>query len=166
MGGAINPDNLSDFNYKFKISELKLKLGTNVIPIGQITQGTFYHRALLFKVLADKVGLKPCSLVRGEYGRAWNIVDVKSQVVNAPPKSARRAPSSRLKTKQDPAAAVVNSSSILSPTEQKLLYIGATEIDGKPYTYDDVAIVDLMFEPGRLIPSQSADAVKYQRHFK
>ena len=168
MGGNVNPEHLSEYNYKFKISELKLKLGTNVLPIGQINQGTFYHRALLFKALADRIGLKPCSLVRGEYVRAWNIIDLKTLIVSPPPKSAqggRRVQSSRLKNKQDPAAATPVQAPTLSPSEQRMLYVGTTDIDAKPYGHDDVAIVDLMFEPGRLIPAQSPEAVKYQRQY-
>lgn len=172
MGGAIDPDNLSSYNYKFKISEMKLKLGSNVIPVGQITQGTFYHRALLFKVLCDKIGLKPCNLIRGEYNRAWNTIDVKCMVLSPPPKSAqgRRAVSSRVKANVNPDKnANSNNSttqSTMSPAEQKLFYLGAADLDSIQYTHDDVAVVDLMFEPGRLMPSQSAEALKYQRQFQ
>ncbi|KAJ3147567.1 Armadillo repeat-containing protein 3 [Geranomyces michiganensis] len=87
LGGAIDRSKLPDLPYKFKLTELKLALGSNVLPLGQVAHGTFYHRALLFKYLCDKVGLAPCALVRGEYGRAWNVVDVSRQSV-LPPRGA------------------------------------------------------------------------------
>ncbi|XP_007934600.1 armadillo repeat-containing protein 3 [Orycteropus afer afer] len=73
MGGPIQKEKLHEFSWELHISELKFQLKSNVIPIGQIKKGIFYHRALLFKALADKIGIG-CSLIRGEYGRAWNEV--------------------------------------------------------------------------------------------
>ncbi len=165
LGGPVDPDNLSQYNFKFKISETKLKLGSNVIPIGQIHQGTFYHRALLFKALADRVGMKPCSLVRGEYNRAWNIIDVKNVTVNTPRVvPAKRVPSSKPKhqDKNQPAPAPVPT---LSQAEQKALYIGQVEGEAKAYSSEEAAIVDLMFEPGKLLPLNSSEAIAYQRHY-
>ncbi|XP_048826834.1 armadillo repeat-containing protein 3 isoform X1 [Brienomyrus brachyistius] len=73
MGGTVARDELDRFMWEIHLSELKLQLQSNVIPIGRIKKGTFSHRALLFKVLADGIGLS-CSLERGEYNRAWNKV--------------------------------------------------------------------------------------------
>ncbi|XP_012586701.1 PREDICTED: armadillo repeat-containing protein 3 isoform X2 [Condylura cristata] len=89
MGGTISKEKLNDFSWEFHISELKFQLKSNVIPIGLIKKGIFYHRALLFKALADKIGVG-CSLVRGEYGRAWNEVKLmnesrKGVIGGAPP---------------------------------------------------------------------------------
>ncbi|MBZ3872557.1 Armadillo repeat-containing protein 3 [Sciurus carolinensis] len=78
MGGKISKEKLPDFGWELHISELKFQLKSNVIPIGYIKKGIFYHRALLFKALADKIGLG-CSLVRGEYGRAWNEVKLQNE---------------------------------------------------------------------------------------
>ncbi|XP_010618128.1 armadillo repeat-containing protein 3 isoform X2 [Fukomys damarensis] len=78
MGGRIAKDKLPDFSWELHISELKFQLKSNVIPIGYIKKGIFYHRALLFKALADKIGVG-CSLVRGEYGRTWNEVKLLDQ---------------------------------------------------------------------------------------
>ncbi|XP_037366603.1 armadillo repeat-containing protein 3 [Talpa occidentalis] len=78
MGGTISKEKLNDFNWELHISELKFQLKSNVIPIGLIKKGIFYHRALLFKALADKIGIG-CSLVRGEYGRAWNEVKLMNE---------------------------------------------------------------------------------------
>ncbi|XP_012586725.1 PREDICTED: armadillo repeat-containing protein 3-like isoform X2 [Condylura cristata] len=78
MGGAISKEKLNEFGWELHISELKFQLKSNVIPIGLIKKGIFYHRALLFKALADKIGVG-CSLVRGEYGRAWNEVKLMNE---------------------------------------------------------------------------------------
>eukprot|EP00076_Gallus_gallus_P038609 XP_025004147.1 armadillo repeat-containing protein 3 isoform X2 [Gallus gallus] len=73
MGGAIERDKLHDFSWELHISEIEFELKSNIVPIGKVKKGTFYHRALLFKVIADRLGIG-CSLVRGEYNRAWNEV--------------------------------------------------------------------------------------------
>ncbi|KAM9387516.1 armadillo repeat-containing protein 3 [Phaethornis superciliosus] len=73
MGGPIERDKLHDFSWQLHISEIEFELKCNVVPIGKVKKGTFCHRALLFKVIADRIGIH-CSLVRGEYNRAWNEV--------------------------------------------------------------------------------------------
>ncbi|XP_033637394.1 armadillo repeat-containing protein 3-like [Asterias rubens] len=73
MGGAIERGQLSNFSYELSISQLKYELKSNVLPIGRIDRGIHYHRALLFKTLCDRVGVG-CSLVRGDYNRAWNEI--------------------------------------------------------------------------------------------
>ncbi|XP_015708811.1 armadillo repeat-containing protein 3 isoform X1 [Coturnix japonica] len=73
MGGAIERDELHNFSWELHISEIEFELKSNVVPIGKVKKGTFCHRALLFKVIADRLGIG-CSLVRGEYNRAWNEV--------------------------------------------------------------------------------------------
>ncbi|XP_011819232.1 PREDICTED: armadillo repeat-containing protein 3 isoform X2 [Colobus angolensis palliatus] len=78
MGGKITKEKIPDFSWELHISELKFQLKSNVIPIGYVKKGIFYHRALLFKALADRIGIG-CSLVRGEYGRAWNEVMLQNE---------------------------------------------------------------------------------------
>uniref|UniRef100_A0A8D0HCN1 Armadillo repeat containing 3 n=1 Tax=Sphenodon punctatus TaxID=8508 RepID=A0A8D0HCN1_SPHPU len=73
MGGPIERDKLHEFSWELHISEIEFELKCNVVPIGKINKGTFYHRALLFKVIADRIGIG-CSLISGEYNRAWNEV--------------------------------------------------------------------------------------------
>ncbi|NXS92166.1 ARMC3 protein, partial [Jacana jacana] len=75
MGGPIERDKLHDFSWELHISETEFELKSHIVPIGKIKKGTFYHRALLFKVIADRIGVR-CSLVRGEYNRAWNEVEL------------------------------------------------------------------------------------------
>ncbi|XP_051737857.1 armadillo repeat-containing protein 3 isoform X2 [Ctenopharyngodon idella] len=73
MGGQVEPEKLHDFLWELHISELKFEACSNIILIGKIKKGTYVHRALLFKVLADRIGLS-CSLIRGEYNHAWNEI--------------------------------------------------------------------------------------------
>ncbi|CAJ1082337.1 armadillo repeat-containing protein 3 isoform X1 [Xyrichtys novacula] len=73
MGGPIKVEKLHEFPWVLHISKLKFKLQSNVVPIGAIKMGIYCHRALLFKCLADSIGLS-CTLVRGDYNRAWNEV--------------------------------------------------------------------------------------------
>ncbi|KAK9139906.1 hypothetical protein Scep_009587 [Stephania cephalantha] len=46
--------------------ELRTSLHTTILPIGSLNVGLSRHRALLFKVLADNVGI-PCKLVKGSH---------------------------------------------------------------------------------------------------
>ena len=50
MGGAIERDKLHDFSWELHISEIEFELKSNIVPIGKVKKGTFYHSALLFKV--------------------------------------------------------------------------------------------------------------------
>ncbi|GFP88128.1 serine/threonine-protein kinase ctr1 [Phtheirospermum japonicum] len=46
------------------IDDLKYRLGSIVLPIGSLSVGLCRHRSLLFKVLADTIGL-PCRIAKG-----------------------------------------------------------------------------------------------------
>ncbi|KAI6654585.1 hypothetical protein LOD99_981 [Oopsacas minuta] len=73
MGGEVEKSSLGSFDYHLHLSQLKYNRQSNLLPIGLIRQGFFQHRALLFKFLSDQTGIRS-TLVRGEYGRAWNEV--------------------------------------------------------------------------------------------
>ncbi|XP_005803393.1 armadillo repeat-containing protein 3 [Xiphophorus maculatus] len=73
MGGAVPREKLHELGWVLHQSQLRFQLKSNVLPIGMINKGTYCHRALLFKCLADTIG-KSCTLVRGDYNRAWNEV--------------------------------------------------------------------------------------------
>ncbi|CAA3007731.1 serine threonine- kinase CTR1 isoform X1 [Olea europaea subsp. europaea] len=51
-------------NWKERSNDLKDCLGSIVLPIGSLSVGLCRHRALLFKVLADIIGL-PCRIAKG-----------------------------------------------------------------------------------------------------
>ncbi|XP_041264561.1 armadillo repeat-containing protein 3 [Onychostruthus taczanowskii] len=87
MGGTVEREELHNFCWELNMSEIEFELKSNIVPIGTIKRGTFYHRALLFKVIADRIGIG-CSLVRGKYNRAWNevkLVEYSSKGLLLPP---------------------------------------------------------------------------------
>lgn len=91
MGGPIERGQLSNFGWELPLSQLKFELKSNIVPLGKIKAGIHIHRALLFKTLADKIAVS-CSLVRGEYNRAWNEVllpeeDYSPGIPKFPPKT-------------------------------------------------------------------------------
>ncbi|CAN0891488.1 Probable serine/threonine-protein kinase SIS8 [Linum grandiflorum] len=64
MGGSVgDPENMSVAWRRLSYS-LKATLGSMVLPLGSLTIGLARHRALMFKVLADSVGI-PSRLVKG-----------------------------------------------------------------------------------------------------
>lgn len=71
MGGPIKPD--QPVQYELPLAEVQGISSCPLVPLGKIKKGTFQHRALLFKVLSDQLGI-PCSLHRGQYSRHWNTV--------------------------------------------------------------------------------------------
>ncbi|KAH9296134.1 hypothetical protein KI387_039722 [Taxus chinensis] len=66
MGGPVgDPDDMLR-RWRMTRHNLRATLGNMVLPLGQLKVGLARHRALLFKVLADCVGI-PCRLVKGRY---------------------------------------------------------------------------------------------------
>jgi HEAT repeat protein len=90
MGGPIERGSLSSFSWELPMSQLKYEFKSNVIPLGAITAGIHYHRALLFKVIGDRIGI-PSSLVRGAFNCAWNELvlsdDYEDASIKFPPKT-------------------------------------------------------------------------------
>lgn len=65
MGGPVaDPENMLRAWQSLGYS-LKSTLGSMVLPLGSLTIGMARHRALLFKVLADSIGIR-CRLVKGQ----------------------------------------------------------------------------------------------------
>nr|CAH8849982.1 unnamed protein product [Trichobilharzia regenti] len=110
-GGAISKDEQITLRNELSIAQLRCQLNSNLIPVGLIKQGSFLHRALVFKFFADRIGL-PSNLVRGTYGRSYNEVLLKPENTNS-----------------------------------KL--------------HKDLYIVDLMFEPGKLLKASTSEALEY-----
>lgn len=71
MGGPLPQDN--SFQYQLELAELQASSTSNIVPLGSVKKGTYQHRTLLFKVLADHLGIN-CTLQRGTYGHYWNTV--------------------------------------------------------------------------------------------
>jgi hypothetical protein len=169
MGGQVEPVRLPDLGYKFKVTEAKLRLNSNVIPIGALKVGGFYHRALLFKAIADRFDI-PCSLHRGDYGRAWNVVALRSAFFRAAgrdgsDKSGSTGIPSGLATAVA-AAADAGATAALPFRSGAKAANGGDDISselGFPANTEDCYIVDLMHEPGRFLKLSTAEAVAYQR---
>ncbi|XP_027125115.2 probable serine/threonine-protein kinase SIS8 isoform X1 [Coffea arabica] len=65
MGGPVGDPEKMSMAWRSLSYELKATLGSMVLPLGSLTIGLARHRALLFKVLADCLGI-PCRLVKGQ----------------------------------------------------------------------------------------------------
>ena len=85
LGGAVASSGRDAFSYELATTAIKERNGSNVVPLGELNSAndnaiyTYFHRALLFKVLADQISL-PSALVRGEYNRAYNVVYLGSSM--------------------------------------------------------------------------------------
>ncbi|XP_061359501.1 probable serine/threonine-protein kinase SIS8 isoform X2 [Gastrolobium bilobum] len=64
MGGSVEDPESMLRAWRSLSYSLKATLGSMVLPLGSLTIGLARHRALLFKVLADSLGI-PCRLVKG-----------------------------------------------------------------------------------------------------
>ncbi|CAI9113657.1 OLC1v1014300C1 [Oldenlandia corymbosa var. corymbosa] len=64
MGGPVEDQEKILIAWRSLSYKLKATLGSMVLPLASLTIGLARHRALLFKVLADSVGI-PCRLVKG-----------------------------------------------------------------------------------------------------
>ncbi|XVE70929.1 hypothetical protein DITRI_Ditri10aG0109200 [Diplodiscus trichospermus] len=66
MGGPVGDAEEMLRMWTSRSYELRNSLNTIILPLGQLDVGLSRHRALLFKVLADRINL-PCMLVKGSY---------------------------------------------------------------------------------------------------
>ncbi|XP_060208476.1 serine/threonine-protein kinase EDR1 [Lycium barbarum] len=66
MGGPVNDAEEVSKRWTARSSELRISLNSIILPLGCLDIGHSRHRALLFKVLADRINL-PCKLVKGSY---------------------------------------------------------------------------------------------------
>uniref|UniRef100_A0A2P2L9X1 non-specific serine/threonine protein kinase n=1 Tax=Rhizophora mucronata TaxID=61149 RepID=A0A2P2L9X1_RHIMU len=66
MGGPVGDADEMSKRWTKRSCELRNALNTVIIPLGCLDIGLSRHRALLFKVLADRICL-PCMLVKGSY---------------------------------------------------------------------------------------------------
>eukprot|EP00252_Welwitschia_mirabilis_P020620 TRINITY_DN5089_c0_g1_i2.p1 TRINITY_DN5089_c0_g1~~TRINITY_DN5089_c0_g1_i2.p1 ORF type:complete len:920 (+),score=235.47 TRINITY_DN5089_c0_g1_i2:638-3397(+) len=80
MGGPVGDPESMLKQWRSMSENLRASLQSIVLPLGRLKVGLARHRALLFKVLADSVGI-PCRLVKGRYymgtdEEAVNIVKI------------------------------------------------------------------------------------------
>ncbi|CAA6659406.1 unnamed protein product [Spirodela intermedia] len=65
MGGAVRDPEVISNEWRDLSNRLRESFGNMVLPLGHLTVGLARHRALMFKVLADSVGV-PCQLLKGQ----------------------------------------------------------------------------------------------------
>ena len=82
MGGEIERGKLMEFSWELHISQLKVDLQSNIIPLGKIERGIHYHRALLYKV-GNCLEKESCPLENvaenGGLGIAPRLLPIKRQ---------------------------------------------------------------------------------------
>ncbi|KAL2548505.1 Protein kinase superfamily protein [Forsythia ovata] len=66
MGGPVNDAEEMFKRWRARSYDLQICLNTIILPLGCLDVGHSRQRALLFKVLADRINL-PCKLVKGSY---------------------------------------------------------------------------------------------------
>ncbi|KAK6161953.1 hypothetical protein DH2020_001794 [Rehmannia glutinosa] len=66
MGGPVSDVEEMFRKWKARNHELRMYFSTVILPLGSLDVGHSRQRALLFKVLADRINL-PCKLVKGSY---------------------------------------------------------------------------------------------------
>ncbi|KAG6591461.1 Serine/threonine-protein kinase EDR1, partial [Cucurbita argyrosperma subsp. sororia] len=66
MGGPVGDAEEMLRRWTLRSYEMRSSLNTIILPLGRLDIGLARHRALLFKVLADRINL-PCILVKGSY---------------------------------------------------------------------------------------------------
>lgn len=66
MGGPVQDANIILAKWIERSTELRTSLHTSIYPIGSLRVGLSRHRALLFKVLAESIGIT-CRLVKGSH---------------------------------------------------------------------------------------------------
>lgn len=119
-------------------------------------------------MLCDTLGV-PCSLVRGEYSRHWNEVSI----IPSTPQSTLITPNKGTNTvlhedtNQEPSKCVNGSQDPLDKEKAgKHMDSPNREKSDKPKSnqqdFHQLFVVDLMFNPGELLPSNSPKALQYQ----
>eukprot|EP01018_Ginkgo_biloba_P017162 Gb_40236 [translate_table: standard] len=89
MGGPVSDADDMLTSWTVRSYKLRASLNNIVLPLGCLQIGLSRHRALLFKVLADRVGI-PCRLVKGSHytgtdDGAINIIKLDHESTEIPP---------------------------------------------------------------------------------
>ncbi|XP_057799671.1 probable serine/threonine-protein kinase SIS8 [Salvia miltiorrhiza] len=66
MGGPVSDVEEMFWRWRARSQELRVNFNTVILPLGSLDIGHSRQRALLFKVLADRVNI-PCKLIKGSY---------------------------------------------------------------------------------------------------
>ncbi|XP_077210097.1 putative serine/threonine-protein kinase SIS8 [Tasmannia lanceolata] len=128
MGGSVSDADDMLRRWTLRSYELRTSLNTIVLPLGCLGIGLSRHRALLFKVLADRIDL-PCRLVKGSYYTgtdegAVNLIKIDQEseyiidLMGAPGALIPAEPSSLL---QDSGLAITSSGTIVQTVKDLCL---------------------------------------------
>ena len=145
FGGSQKSSNLSKSFWKTELSALRKATGSDLLPIGQVKNGSFQLRALLFKALCDRMMIYPCSLHRGQEGSAWNVIDLEQLTGCQAKENGSTLPKAhwnRANTRM-----------------QQIMKLPFKQYD-KMDVLEGTAVIDLVFEPGELLTGQRAEAYK------
>ncbi|TPX41661.1 hypothetical protein SeMB42_g05481 [Synchytrium endobioticum] len=158
MGGAIPAEQQHSLSFQFRIAELKIALSSNVIPLGKIDRGGAYHRALLFKALCDRVGIKS-ALIRGNFNKYWNVVDlngVTARLISPPVEKMEKDTASVVggpgRKQSILPAPVAEASWAASKNDLQRNNSAAASISSNDKVVEHLVSVDVMTEPGALTP--------------
>ena len=50
LGGPVDREELAAFSWELPLAMIRKEINANIIPLGLLKKGTFFHRALLYKV--------------------------------------------------------------------------------------------------------------------
>ncbi|XP_053997901.1 uncharacterized protein LOC128886763 [Hylaeus anthracinus] len=139
-----------DHQLEIHLKEIKATIETSIIPLGMLRVGSYLERALLFKVIADRIHL-PAALVRGEYGKTW--VEVAVPQVEGPVEETSFKPY----LDRDTSCPEFVTLQTIPPYSCKDSDKDAVSIDNRQTVFPTKLmkpnfIVDLMDSPGDLIP--------------
>ncbi|XP_023290284.1 armadillo repeat-containing protein 3 [Orussus abietinus] len=165
MAGPDPSNRCLDHQLELHLNEIKEDLGTSIIPLGQLRVGLHLERALLFKVLADRICL-PAALVRGEYGgKTWIEVAIpedESSLAEDGPSNKNSAKTKNRLKKSDTTLPLNGSQPNCDVTTNR----ESTPLNFRQFEFPTKLlrpnyIVDLMYNPGSLIPMNSPLAATY-----
>jgi hypothetical protein len=139
MGGIKSVDSF-DKEVIAHISELKSEEKSAILKLGSLKIGSFYHRALLFKTICDRLGVGPCELIRNRK-MAWISADKSNIIITTP--------SMNLVDSQSPPK-------ILSDSDE-------CEHEGAFDDSNNLLVLDLMFKPGYLLSGN--EALRYIKYY-
>ena len=79
LGGAVDYEEYAHYDCRGAVADAKARAASDVVPLGALARGGARHRALLYKVLADRCGvaceLRACGRARGAHARhAWVVL--------------------------------------------------------------------------------------------
>ncbi|KAG7207756.1 hypothetical protein KM043_009366 [Ampulex compressa] len=176
MSGPDPASKCMDHQLEIHLKEIKESIETSIIPLGLLRVGSYLERALLFKVIADKICL-PAALVRGEYGKAW--IEIAVAQIEAPEEETSF---SVYLDETAPCVDILSRSKFvyknISPgrgsngarrADYRSMEKAIASLDHRRTVFPSKLmkpnfIVDLMDAPGDLIPIDSHRAKMYREH--